>query len=198
MAAERLTIPNLITFARLGLVPVFVALLILREPLWALVVFAVAMASDAIDGLLARLLHQHSKIGALLDPVADKLLVFAGVVTLTADGRLPPWLLGLIVFRDGAMIVGAVVVKRKRLEIPTRPTRIGKYATFASTCLVVLALASLIVESPMLAAYTVVVGFIAGLCVLVSTVQYFARFGYLFFAPPRSDPSVDERKRSEA
>lgn len=180
-----LTVPNAITLVRLGLVPVFVVLHALGEPRWAAVCFAVASLSDGLDGLLARLLDQRSKLGALLDPIADKVLVFAALCTLIAERRLPIWLLGFVVFRDGWMIFGAWIVRRKNLEIPTAPSRIGKYATFTLTTLVVLSLLDQIATLPWLHAYVMAIGFVAGLCVVVSTLQYFSRFGYLFFAPPR-------------
>ena len=102
------------------------------------------------------------------------------------ERRVPLWLWLLILFRDGCMAVGALVVRRKRLELPAQPSRIGKYATFSLTLLVVLGLADQIAASSgLLHAYTQVVGTVAGLCVIISTVQYFARFGYLFFAPAR-------------
>lgn len=188
MAPERvLTVPNCITFGRFGLIPVFVLLHLAQRPGWALATFAVAAVSDGIDGLLARLLDQRTKLGGILDPIADKLLVFAALCTLVVERRLPVWLLGLVVFRDAFMGVGALVVKRKNLEIPAAPSRIGKYATFTLTVLVALALVDQIVgESEELHAYTKVVGFIAALCVAISTVQYLARFGYLFFVPPKS------------
>lgn len=171
--------------------PVFVLLMVTDHPRAALACFVAAMLSDALDGLLARLLNQRSKLGGVLDPVADKLLVFAALVGLLSQGRMPLWLIALVAFRDGMMIVGALVVSRKHLEIPTAPTRIGKYATFSLGAFVVLALTGAIVRSPLLDAYTAVVGFVAGLCVVISTIQYFARFGYLFFAPARSPPSDD-------
>lgn len=181
------TIPNLITFARLGLVPVFVWLQLANKPQAALIVFAVAMGSDSIDGLLARVLNQRSKLGALLDPIADKLLVAAALILLVVDRRVPIWLLLLILFRDGTMAVGALMVKRKKLELPAQPSRIGKYATLSMAVLVVLALAGQTSWAPdVLHAYTLVVAFLAGLCVVISTAQYFTRFGYLWFAPPRT------------
>jgi cardiolipin synthase (CMP-forming) len=181
-----LTVPNALTLLRLLLVPVFVALHLWGRPGWALACFCTAAVSDGLDGLLARALNQRSKLGALLDPIADKLLAFAALCTLVAERRLPLWLLGLIIFRDGWMIFGALTLKHKNLEIPTAPTRIGKYATFSLTVLVVLALADqAVARSALLHAYMVVVGFTAGLCVAVSTLQYFVRFGHLLFAPAR-------------
>src|SRR3954453_23187796 len=121
-----LTIPNLITFGRLLLVPVFIWLQATGRAQGALICFGAAMFSDAIDGLLARLLNQKSKLGAFLDPLADKLLVSSALVLLVIDRQVPIWLLGLILFRDGAIAVGALMVKRKHLELPAQPSRIGK------------------------------------------------------------------------
>ncbi len=181
-----LNVPNAITYVRFALIPVFVVQHLNGNPGWALTVFVVAAASDGIDGLLARLLNQRTKLGALLDPIADKLLVFSALVTLVIERRLPLLLLLLILFRDGWMIVGAAVVRHKRLDLPARPSRVGKYATFSLVLLVVLALVDqYAANSETLHAYTAVMGFIAGLCVVISTFQYFARFGYLLFAPAR-------------
>lgn len=169
------------------MVPVFVVLSLQGHTVAALWTFIIAAASDGIDGLLARLLDQRSHLGGILDPVADKLLVMSALLTLIYVGRLPWWLLALVLFRDVWMVIGAMVVKHKRLEIPTAPTRVGKYATLGLLAVVVLALVSQAIgQSPRLEAYTAVIGFLAGLCVAASTAQYFHRFGYLFFAPPRS------------
>jgi cardiolipin synthase (CMP-forming) len=183
-----LTIPNLITIGRIGMVPAFVALSLTGHTVAALWTFIIAAASDGIDGLLARLLDQRSHLGGILDPIADKALVLSALLVLVFTGKLPWWLLGLVVFRDGWMVVGALMVRRKRLEIPTAPSRVGKYATLGLISAVVLALVSQAVgRSPVLEAYTAVLGFLAGLCVAASTVQYFLRFGYLFWAPPKSE-----------
>lgn len=180
------TVPNLITYLRFLLIPVFVVLHLNGSPGWALAVFIGAAASDGIDGFLARVLDQRSRLGAILDPFADKLLVSAALVTLVIERRLPVLLLLLILFRDGWIAFGALWVRHKRLEIPTSPSRIGKYATFTLTLLVVLALVDqYVARSELLHAYTGVVGFIAALCVVISTIQYFARFGHLLFAPPK-------------
>lgn len=184
-----LNLPNAITFVRLTLIPVFIVLHLLGKPGWALFTFMVAAASDGIDGLLARLLDQRTKLGALLDPVADKILVVSAYVTLTIERRLPIWLLALILFRDGWMVIGLVTVRFKHLDVPAQPSRIGKYATFSLVVLVVLALWDQSTVNETLHAYTAVWGFIAAQCVVISTIQYFARFGYLFFAPGRPPPN---------
>jgi len=187
-----LTVPNVITLGRLLLVPVFVALHQLGRPGWALACFIFAAVSDGVDGFLARVLDQRSKLGGILDPIADKTLVSAALITLVLERQLPVWLLVLIAIRDAWMAVGALIVRHKRLEIPTSPSRIGKYATFGLVSLIVLALIDeTVADSALLHAYTVVTGFISGLCVVISTLQYFARFGYLLFAPPGSPPRVE-------
>lgn len=198
MAEERLdrwfTIPNCITYARFALIPVFVVMHLTGNPGWALGIFVGAAASDGIDGFLARVLNQRSKLGAILDPFADKLLVLSALVTLVIEDRIPLLLLLLILFRDGWIAFGALLVKHKNLDLPTSPSRIGKYATFSLALLVVLALVDqYVARSELLHAYTAVVGFIASLCVLISTIQYFARFGYLLFAPARPPKADTER-----
>ncbi len=204
MASDAFNVPNVISFIRLGLVPVFLWLRLTGEPEWALAVFITAAVSDVIDGLAARLLNQRSKLGGIIDPLADKLLIFTALVTLVVDGVLPVWLLGVILLRDGPMAVGALWVKHKRLEIPAEPTRIGKYSTFALVLTVVLALASASPRAPQaLTGWVWAVGFVAGLCVVVSTLQYWSRFGYLFFMPalpagPGSAHAEKSRRQSSA
>ncbi len=199
MLADAFNVPNLISFARLLLVPVFLWLRLTDRPEWALGVFIAAAVSDVLDGLLARLLNQRSKLGGIIDPLADKLLVFGALVALVLDDVLPAWLLGVILLRDVPMAVGALWVKHKRLEIPTEPTRIGKYSTFALVLTIVLALASDSPHAPpALTGWVWAVGFVAGLCVVVSTLQYWSRFGYLFFMPalPAGAAGSSRRKSS--
>jgi cardiolipin synthase len=186
MTSRVWTLPNIFTLARLALVPVFMVLYGRGHTSASLVCFAVAALTDGVDGFLARALHQQSKLGAFLDAVADKVLILAALVLLAVDRQVPWWLLGLILFRDGAMIVGTVVVRRKNLELPSQPSRVGKYATFALVLYVSLAM----VQSSMwrldvVRGYVPVIGFLSALCIVVSTIQYFARFGHLFFDPPR-------------
>jgi cardiolipin synthase len=190
-------VPNLISFARLGLVPVFLWLRHTGQPEWALGVFILAAVSDVVDGLLARLLDQRTALGGIIDPLADKLLVFAALVSLVIGGHLPAWLLGLILVRDLPMGVGALWVRHKRLEIPAAPSRIGKYATFTLVLAVVLGLASASPHAPRaIVGWVWAVGAVAALCVVVSTLQYWSRFGYLFFAPGRKSSAAGEKTRA--
>ena len=104
-----LTLPNVITFGRLCAVPAAVWLVLQHRMDLAFWVFVAAGVSDAVDGWLARAWNQRSRLGAILDPVADKVLLVSIYVTLAAVGGLPDWLAILVVFRD-LLIVGGVLV----------------------------------------------------------------------------------------
>ncbi|MGG5823177.1 CDP-alcohol phosphatidyltransferase family protein [Falsiroseomonas sp. HW251] len=103
------TLPNAITFARLCAVPATVWLVLQHRLDAAFWVFVAAGVSDAVDGWLARVSNARSRLGAILDPVADKALLVSIYVTLAATGVLPDWLAILVVFRD-VLIVGGVIV----------------------------------------------------------------------------------------
>ncbi|MET0742725.1 MAG: CDP-alcohol phosphatidyltransferase family protein [Microvirga sp.] len=136
-----MTIPNIITIARLLLVPVI--LLMIIEERWeaAFGLFVVAGVSDAVDGTIARRFDMRSRFGAALDPVADKLLLVTIYVALTIAGVIPAWLTALVVARD-VLIVTAVAaswMQGRPLEI--RPLLVSKLNTVAQVALAAAALA---------------------------------------------------------
>ncbi|WP_294533693.1 CDP-alcohol phosphatidyltransferase family protein [uncultured Rhodoblastus sp.] len=136
-------LPNLISLARLALVPVSVDMIATRRWPEALTIFVVAGLSDALDGWIARRFDLRSELGAYLDAVADKALLICNYVTLAIVGILPMALALLVVTRD-VMIVGAVVLAwllDRPMEI--RPLWISKANTFAQIGFVVLVLAGL-------------------------------------------------------
>ncbi|WP_245584035.1 CDP-alcohol phosphatidyltransferase family protein [Rubritepida flocculans] len=104
-----LTLPNMITLARLCAVPATIWLIVQRRLDLAFLLFVAAGISDALDGWLARVRRARSQIGALLDPVADKALLVSVYVALALVGVLPDWLAILVVFRD-AVIVGGLLL----------------------------------------------------------------------------------------
>lgn len=134
------TLPNLITLARLCAVPAAVWLMLKHRLDIAFLVFVGAGLSDAIDGWLARIRNARSRLGALLDPIADKALLVSVYVTLAVIGVLPDWLAILVVFRD-LLIVGGVLFLWV-LGFPTRirPLLISKANTLAQIALAALAL----------------------------------------------------------
>lgn len=131
-------LPNLITLLRIGLViPVFV---LIRDGSYgdALVIAAVAGISDAMDGFLARRFHWQSRLGSLLDPLADKLLLMASFAALTLTGVLPVWLLLLVFGRDLLIVAGAIGYHVLIGRFDAAPTVLSKLTTAVQiTCVLV-------------------------------------------------------------
>jgi cardiolipin synthase (CMP-forming) len=121
---------NWLTVLRIVLIPVFVTLMVYRQPGWALAAFALAAITDLLDGWVARRQRMASRLGAFLDPLADKLLLTASFVTLTYLKTLPFWITAVVLSRDIILIVGALVVHMVGVRIDPEPTRMGKLATF--------------------------------------------------------------------
>lgn len=98
------SIANRVTLARVVLIPIFLAILLARLPVWgpwlAATVFALLAATDAVDGYLARTRNEVTTFGKFIDPIADKLLVTAALVALVELGRLPSWIAVLIISRE--------------------------------------------------------------------------------------------------
>jgi cardiolipin synthase len=134
------TLPNLITLARLCAVPATIWLILHHRLDLAFWVFIGAGISDGVDGWLARVTNARSALGAMLDPVADKALLVSVYVTLAAIGELPDWLAMLVVFRD-LLIVGGVLVLWVLGQPPRiRPLLVSKLNTCLQIALAALAL----------------------------------------------------------
>ena len=130
-----LTLPNLITLARLVMVPLTVWLVVQHRLDLAFLVFLAAGISDALDGWLARALGARSVVGAMLDPLADKALLVSVYVTLAVIGVLPDWLAILVVFRDVMILGGLALLWMLGLRPTIRPLAISKLNTFAQLAL---------------------------------------------------------------
>jgi cardiolipin synthase (CMP-forming) len=124
-----MTIPNLITAFRIILVPVFVIYLINDRLNSALVIFLICMVSDGIDGMVARLFNQKSRLGAYLDPLADKTLLVTAFLLLGVRGYLPSWFTVTAIARDVMILLGVLVFHLNRLEIRIRPSIVSKINT---------------------------------------------------------------------
>ena len=130
-------IPNIITVFRFLLVPPMVLLLLDQQTGAALIVFGVAGFSDALDGFLAKRYGWTSRMGALMDPLADKLLLVASFVTLGWLGWIPLWLVVLVILRDLVIVIGAMIYHWCVEYIDTAyPTLVSKLNTFAQILLV--------------------------------------------------------------
>ncbi len=138
-----LSIPNLITLARILTVPLVVWAISSGEMLIAFILFVAAGISDAIDGFLAKRFNMASEIGAYLDPIADKALIVSIYVSLGIAGAIPGWLVIFVVSRD-IMIVGAVILTwliGRPMEM--KPLRVSKLNTVAQIVFACLVLGSL-------------------------------------------------------
>lgn len=138
------TLPNAITIARIIMVPAFVVAFINSRLDVALFIFILAGMSDAMDGFLARVLKQRSKLGAMLDPVADKLLLVTAYMCLGLGGLVSSWLAVLVISRDVMLIGGMALLHFWGVNIrdKIRPTYLSKFNTTAQIVLVVAALAA--------------------------------------------------------
>ena len=125
-----LTVPNLLSLLRLLGVPVFLYLALGPEADgWAVALLMASGISDYLDGVLARKLNQVSRLGALLDPLADRLYILATVVALTVRGILPLWVTLVLVARD-LFMTGLLARLRRHGYGPLAVHYLGKAATF--------------------------------------------------------------------
>ncbi len=136
-----MTTANIITILRILLTPFFVVevLYYVRTHnevyrVAALSTFAVAAICNGVDGFIARRYNQRSELGAILDPLADKLLLVSGIVVLSLDNEpylhtIPLWLTGTIIGRDILLLVGLVVIQMTVGKVKVRPRVPGKIAT---------------------------------------------------------------------
>lgn len=180
-----MTLATKITVLRLFLVPVFTVLAIAYslkltwtenpETLrWAaFTVYNVAALSDWLDGWLARNCNQSSELGAFLDPIADKLLVFSAIIVLTFfkwDGNgwsIPIWFAALVVFRDCMILIGIKILYARRLKMKIKPHWSGKACTLSLFIVIGWVMLKAIPLSPV---YPCI---LAAFFILWSTVEYF-------------------------
>ena len=132
----RSNIPNLISLIRLLSVPLTVWLILNSHLLGAFWIFAMAGISDALDGFIAKRFDLQTQLGAFLDPIADKALLVSVFVTLGQTGYLETWIVLLVVFRDGVIIVGACLFYLIYQKLTMEPLLISKVNTTAQFILV--------------------------------------------------------------
>jgi cardiolipin synthase (CMP-forming) len=183
-----MTTANKITVTRILMIPVFVTMAIYygesiqrHEPQeWmrfaAIIIFLIAAVSDALDGYVARRYKQHSSLGVILDPIADKGLLLSGIITLSisnwsendpAYGKFPIWFPVLVITRDAVILVGAIILHYfigNKMKV--KPSWTGKVATVCQMC----AIAWVMLQLRFLPLTVVVI--VAGMFTLVSGIIY--------------------------
>lgn len=138
-----LSIPNLITLARILMVPV-VVWAIASHTMWlAFVLFLVAGVSDAVDGFLAKRFGMTTELGAYLDPLADKALIVSIYLTLGINGDIPPWLVILVVSRDILIVGGIILSWLMDNPLKIKPLWVSKLNTVAQIAFACVVLGSL-------------------------------------------------------
>lgn len=127
----RITVPNALTVARILLTPLFVILVIRELNHWALLLFVLAGVSDGLDGFIARMYDQKSELGAVLDPIADKLLLTAAYVSLGVLKLIPAWVVVVVISRDVVITIGVAVLTFLEIPFAVRPSLVSKWTTVA-------------------------------------------------------------------
>jgi cardiolipin synthase len=133
MGDRVLTIPNLLSFLRIALIPAFAWLIVDRDTTFGgLILFGAVVATDWVDGVVARATGQVSELGKVLDPTADRLAIAAGLIALVVRGAFPLWAALLILVRDLAVLAAgiALLTRGRRMEV----RYLGKVATFSLMC----------------------------------------------------------------
>lgn len=169
-------LPNLISCLRIALVvPLIVAILSGRYE-FALVVAGVAGVSDGVDGWLARRFHWQSRLGSILDPVADKLMLVGCMVALAWLHEAPRWMVALVVVRDAVITLGALAWHRVLRNFQARPSWLSKATTVAQIGFVLLVLATQTFgwRVPM-----VIPVWIVAILTVASGIDYVVRWGLL-------------------
>ena len=123
-----LTVPNLLSFVRLAMVPVFLLPMLDGQDALALLVLVISSLTDFLDGYIARTFKQISRLGQLLDPAADRLFIFAALIGLAARGVIPWWLFAAIVGRDILLLILGIVAANFGYG-PLPVHHLGKVAT---------------------------------------------------------------------
>ncbi len=174
---EMINLPNAITLLRVCILPVLFLLLLAPGRVWSLVIavlFIMAALTDLLDGYVARKYHIVTSIGKFLDPVADKLIVNTAMILMIPIGRIPAWIVAVIIIRD--FIVDGIRTIASDRGIVIDASRLGKKKTLCQ----IFAVSALIIHYPFIGADAHVVGmvilFIALFLTVYSGVDYFLKF----------------------
>lgn len=180
MASNILTVPNLLTFLRMALIPVFASLLFYENTGWALIVFFIAGASDGVDGFVARRFKQESELGTIIDPIADKLLMTTAFVILTLPNIIagvkhlpvPFWVTAAVIGRDVLIITVAGAIALMTNFRGFKPSWLGKLSTTVQVLAVTLIL------------FAAVFGYsfyLPTVYTIVALLAFLSGFHYIFF-----------------
>lgn len=165
-----MTIPNLITTIRIILTPIFVIYIINDELISGLIVLVISGLSDGIDGMVARLFNQKSKLGAYLDPLADKIILISAFITLSIRHMLPAWLTVMVISRDILILMGISIMFLNGMKIKIKPAVSSKI----TTCLQFITLISILAKDYLagFGSYYPYLFYVTALFTIISFLQY--------------------------
>jgi cardiolipin synthase len=172
MNSRIFTVPNQLTFLRLGFLPFFIISVHYRRYDIALAVLIVAGLTDGLDGILARLLNQKTALGAYLDPIADKLLLSSSFVVLALNRKISWWLATLVLSRDILLLTSAAVILVVIGYRPFPPSIYGKLTTALQILLVFAVVLLAVADWHWLLVFRRVLGY------LVAGITVFSGFHY--------------------
>lgn len=168
-------VSNVLSLARIGLIPIIVYSIIRHQHLMTLVIGGLAIISDLLDGYLARRLNQQSDLGKILDPIADKLVIGVVILALVlSDRKFPLWAFAIVIVRDCLIVVGNMIVFRRR-RIITRSNRWGKCTSFVLSTALMLYVFNEYFPNP-IPFYVLTIGLVLA---LISAWSYGKRWLYL-------------------
>jgi cardiolipin synthase len=196
MASNILTIPNLLTFLRMALIPVFASLLFYGYSGWALFVFLIAGISDGVDGFVARRFNQESELGTIIDPIADKLLMTVAFIVLALPNVLHPtrflpvpfWVTAAVIGRDVLIVTVAGAINIMTGFHGFKPSWLGKLSTFVQVVAVALILLAAYLDYSF---YLPTVYFIVVLLAVVSGFHYIFHIARLMKEAEKPEKEAD-------
>ncbi len=175
-----MNLPNLLTIFRIILIPVFVIILLVKIPYGDIIaagVFIVAALTDSLDGYLARKWKQVTTLGIILDPLADKMLITAALISLVELGRLSGWIAIVILAREFAVTGLRTLKAEEGIIIPA--SSLGKIKTITQIVAVVLVISQNIYQQYIGFPLGIWVMYLAVIITVISGVEYFYKFFYL-------------------
>ncbi len=165
-----MNLPNILTLTRVLLIPFFVIFIINKNFQWAFFTFAVAGITDGVDGLIARITHQRTELGAYLDPIADKLLLSSAFISLAIIEFIPSWLVVIVITRDVIILVGFLVMWFTNYHPEINPSLLSKMTTAFQIITILLVL--MIGYSPMFQQLSVIAIYATAILTILSGLQY--------------------------
>lgn len=168
----KINLPTLLTIIRILLVPVFMALVLVRIPYgayFAAAVFILAAATDGLDGYIARSRKQVTTLGQLIDPIADKLLISGALISLVQLGQVSAWLAMIIIGREFAVSGLRMVAVSEGVVIPA--SKWGKVKTISQ----IVAIVAVLIDVP----GAILLLWVAAILTVLSAIDYFTKAGDL-------------------